>query len=125
MSKIQKIENGPLLVNTDRTVFVDCDQTLIDWSGSSEGDVVTLLNGECQTYTIRRMAANIGSLMLHKQLGHFIVVWSAAGFDHAKSVVEALGLMNYVDLIMAKPDIFIDDLPASEWLNESKRRWKE
>jgi len=129
VSRLYKEDGKPAVVKTDQTIFFDCDDTLIDWSpihpDDDMKDFVTLMNGAVQTYTVKRMEANIRSLMIHKQMNHCIIVWSAAGYEHAYSVVEALGLMDYVDLICCKPAIFYDDLQASEFMNESKRRWRK
>ena len=49
--------------------------------------------------------------------GRFIVVWSGNGVLWAKAVVEALGIQDYVHLVMTKPIAYVDDLPSNSWLN--------
>jgi hypothetical protein len=46
------------------------------------------------------------------------MVWSAGGVQWAKTVVNTLGLADYVDLIITKPSKFVDDLPADQVLGQ-------
>lgn len=48
--------------------------------------------------------------------GSFVIVWSRGGHAWASAVVEALGLMDKVDLIMTKPMAYFDDIPVEQWL---------
>lgn len=58
---------------------------------------------------------HIALLKQFKAQGKYIVVWSQGGYKWAEAVVDALGLRSEVDLIMTKPEYYVDDLPASEW----------
>jgi hypothetical protein len=60
----------------------------------------------------------------HKARGHKIVVWSAGGWEWAKSVVETLELTEIVDLVMSKPAWFYDDIPSSSFMPEHNRIYK-
>lgn len=51
-----------------------------------------------------------------KHKGSFVIVWSRGGSAWAGSVVEALNLEAYVDLIMSKPLVYFDDLSIEKWL---------
>src|ERR1017187_7464460 len=53
-------------------------------------------------------------LKQHKARGMFIIVWSKAGAKWAENVIDELGLLKYVDLIMTKPDHYVDDLPGDK-----------
>jgi len=53
-----------------------------------------------------------------KARGSFIVVWSAGGYAWANAVVKALGLEEYVDLVMTKPHAYVDDKQAAEIMGE-------
>ncbi len=55
-------------------------------------------------------------LMDHHSRGFTNIVWSAGGYAWAHEVVYALGLQDYVTLIMAKPLKYVDDLQAPEIL---------
>jgi hypothetical protein len=48
--------------------------------------------------------------------GYYVIVWSAAGGLWAKAVVDALNISGYVDLVMAKPEKYVDDLPSTDWM---------
>jgi phosphoserine phosphatase len=61
----------------------------------------------------------------HKFRGHTVIVWSAGGVEWAKTVVTALGLENYVDLVVAKPKWYYDDLQSHEFLPASSRVYHE
>jgi hypothetical protein len=51
-----------------------------------------------------------------KARGHTIVVWSQGGWSWAESVVKTLGIENLVDIVMDKPNWYIDDLPAEAFM---------
>jgi len=113
-----------VVVRNDKNVFVDCDDTLINHFVGipfDEKEHVNLNNGFPQVYKITRNEPNIRALKHHKQLGLTVVVWSAAGHKHAECVVKALGLENFVDFVMSKPDVYIDDKDCTYWLNGKKR----
>jgi predicted phosphatase len=116
-----------IVVRNDKTVWVDCDDTLINhFIGIpfDEKEHVRLNNGEIQAWKITRNEPNIRALKHHKQLGLTVFVWSMAGYKHAENVVKALELENFVDFVVSKPDCYIDDKDASVWLN-GKRRFYE
>lgn len=60
---------------------------------------------------------NIERLKTAKKTGKLVVVWSQAGYEHAKDIVEALELSKFVDIVMTKPQIYVDDLNANAWMN--------
>ena len=45
-----------------------------------------------------------------KARGYSIVVWSAGGSDWAEVAVEALGIEDWVDVVMPKIDFHLDDV---------------
>lgn len=53
-----------------------------------------------------------------KHRGSFVMVWSRGGKEWATEVVRALGLMDYVDLIMTKPKVYFDDTEVKDWLKD-------
>lgn len=53
----------------------------------------------------------------HHRGGH-IVVWSRGGNEWAANVVRALGLEEYVHLVMSKPIVYFDDVPIKKWLKD-------
>jgi len=64
---------------------------------------------------------HIEDLKVHHAKGNTIVAWSAGGFLWAKTVMETLGLDQFVSHYLTKPTILYDDLPPKEWLPHGVR----
>jgi len=75
-------------------IFVDVDQTLVDANGR-------LLNGARES--LQRLQA----------AGCHLFLWSSVGAQYARSVAERHGLTGLFEGFAAKPDIVIDDMPAT------------
>ncbi len=106
------IENG-------NSIFFDVDDTLIIHS-----DILSLELQERVTikdpyldleFTYTPHLSHINLLKRNYNRGKIIVVWSAGGALWAKSVIEALDLVEYVHLIMEKPTVYCDDMPIDTW----------
>lgn len=98
-------------LKSGRTVAVDCDETLLNWSYPSDANgLITLANedGQCKTYWPHHY--NIEFLKALKVQGYTIIVWSAASGKWATRVVKALKLEEYVDLTCDKLEFAMDDL---------------
>lgn len=110
----------PTIVNKESTIFVDCDDTLVMWGKAKEGEkVIAITNPHDGTQDyLRPHQGHIRVLKDRKARGSYIVVWSAGGFAWANAVVKALGLESYVDLIMTKPHMYIDDKKADAIMGE-------
>ena len=120
------------VLQCDNVLCVDVDDTLVSWepvpidpydlSGprcdradqSTVREVEIELEGETQKYWA--FEANIKSLKTHYHKGHSVVVWSGSGHAWAEAVVRALGLENYVELVMAKPRWLLDDMKPADFL---------
>jgi FMN phosphatase YigB (HAD superfamily) len=91
------------------TVFFDVDDTLVMWDENLEGSTVCI---ECDGHInhMVRNEGNIEELKRHKSRGVNIIVWSKGGYYWAEKVVHALGLDDYVDVVMTKPICYYDDL---------------
>lgn len=89
----------------------DVDDTLIMWSipeGYTGPLVETNLDG-FKDKGIPNFHA-IANLKKMKARGYAIVVWSAGGSEWAESVVKALHLEKYVNVVMPKIDFHLDDV---------------
>ncbi len=75
-------------------VFIDVDLTLVDEKGAIYGDAVDGLD---------RL----------RDAGCHLFLWSSVGVDYARSTAERLGLTDYFEGYASKPDIIIDDMPAT------------
>lgn len=122
MSKkqIRKIKIIP-----SRSVFVDVDDTLIKW----EIEGISFQNHpECITLdmfgTQKRflpMWSNINKVKSFYEKGYEIVIWSLSSKQWAEQVVKKLGLEDYVDFCVSKPDFYIDDKEADHFMLADKR----
>lgn len=107
-----------LYINTDFSTFFDVDETLVFWkTGVEEGDRQIQV---VDPYTGRYLdlvphERHIDLLLRKKSQGHIIIVWSAGGSEWARTIVNALGLQDSVDLVMAKPVQYVDDLAMDQW----------
>ncbi len=103
--------------NPEMVVTYDCDDTLVMWHKDIKDVNVNDPYGPVGSQiALKKHNKHIKLLKNHKAQGYFIIVWSAAGKLWADAVVEALDLKDYVDLTLAKPVKYVDDLPASEIL---------
>lgn len=123
MSKQKK----PTLIENENTVFFDVDYTLIyhkRWIEGIQNIEHDKENGECvlHDHRINMSLVYIPSdqhITLLKQCssrGRTVFVWSNNGYAWANLVVKHLGLEKYVDFIMAKPAMYVDDKKADEFL---------
>lgn len=115
--------NKPFVLRSDNIIYFDVDETLIFWKH------ITYRGVDPNTIDIpdpymRPAGAivravpnqrNIDLLKRNKGQGRSVVVWSAGGYAWAESVVKTLGLEEYVDLIIPKPSVYVDDRPMEDW----------
>lgn len=103
-----------------KSAFFDCDSTLVMWEGdvSFEGKEKSVIEIKCpyDNGVIRLLphSKHVQMLIGHARTGWSVVVWSAGGWEWAEAVVKALGVEQYVDIVMSKPVYAYDDLPLSE-----------
>lgn len=102
----------------DNNICVDVDDTLVSWAEADE-KTGPQPHPDCKLIEIEhegRSASywvypfNVQSLKTHHQKGHNVIVWSGSGYEWARTVVKALGLSDYVDLVMSKPRWLLDDM---------------
>jgi phosphoglycolate phosphatase-like HAD superfamily hydrolase len=75
-------------------VFVDVDLTLVDVKG-------------------KMLAGATEALNKLKNKGCHLFLWSTNGADYAQKVAQLNGLTGLFEGFVAKPDIIIDDMPAT------------
>jgi hypothetical protein len=126
-----------IVIENDNCIFFDVDDTLVMWdSGYVNEDssntiqikdpyfVPMLYGQQSASYTLVPHDKHIQYLKDAKiKNKNTIVVWSAGGWEWAKSVVAALELEEYVDAIMSKPKSYVDDLSCNEFMGN--RIYKE
>jgi hypothetical protein len=107
----------------DRTLYVDCDDTLVAWNISEYPDLPRL-QVTCFGYTSELVPnqKNINLVVKFAKLGYKVVVWSQSGSEWAETIGRAVCIDDYVSLYISKPSWYLDDLPATDWLN--RRIWR-
>lgn len=106
------------VIESTKSVFFDVDDTLVIWQFDDDEKNLAIDFGVRPGIT-EMAVPNEYHIKLLKEFaarGHTVVVWSAGGWEWAKHVVEVLGLEKYVDLVMSKPDWYIDDKPANYFM---------
>ena len=106
-----------------RVIFVDVDDTLIlsKYPIHREDEAIdiaiegSLLQGRFVPHKL-----HVQAVKNHKMWGNGVVVWSRSGYEWALAVVKALGLTDYVDVVMAKPFYYYDDKPCCKILGEHR-----
>jgi hydroxymethylpyrimidine pyrophosphatase-like HAD family hydrolase len=109
-------------IRRDQVIMVDIDGTLVKEISKNDSNLhhttVSIphpLRGNEATLRIP-MSKNIQLIKDMHTRGRFIVVWSAGGYAWADSVVRALNLENFVDLVMEKPIAYVDDLDCQDFM---------
>ena len=114
----------PVVFRQERTLYVDCDDTLVMWD-KSEFPPQSQIKVSCygaDSYVVPNKF-NINLLEKFRKLGYLVVAWSQSGGSWAEAVVKALGISEHVSLCITKPTYCLDDLPPSVWIG--KRIWRD
>jgi FMN phosphatase YigB (HAD superfamily) len=112
------------VIESHRTVFFDVDDTLVIWdwkefSPDGSGLIQVKDPGSNHFELVLPHDRHIKLLKQFKARGHTVIVWSQGGWAWAESTVKALGLESLVDVVMSKPDWYVDDLPASAYMGNN------
>ena len=129
------------VIKSNRIVYFDVDDTLILWDWKELGieDVAGLVavvdeNSGVAEYGLPHHR-HIHLMRQFKARGHTVVVWSQGGWNWAERAVKALGIENLVDVIIDKPNWYVDDLHANAYMErpvyldpmnplKDKRAWR-
>ncbi len=109
-----------MILKSDHNIFCDVDETLIHHDVKNTvylDEIIKIKNpytGKVREYAIHQRHVEL--LKSSKSRGRGVIVWSQAGHKWASAVVKALELTKYVDLVMTKPIMHIDDLPCTDWM---------
>lgn len=107
-------------------VYCDVDDTLVRWDyhfGEPKPGALEFVDPvDGKHLYLEVIQATVDALKRHYLRGHQIVVWSQGGAEWAEEVVEKLGLSSMVSAVLDKPTWYMDDIPASDFMPESKRR---
>jgi phosphoserine phosphatase len=106
-----------------KAIYIDIDNTLVfslrEYPHEVTHEVVKVGGRKFWVH-----APHIEMMRDFKARGHSLIVWSAGGAEWAEAVIVALKLTDLVDVVLSKPDWYIDDKKASEFMDESKRFYK-
>lgn len=108
------------VISQEAVVVIDIDETLVMWGKAKKNEKVihiTCPYGH-QQETLRPHKGHIKVLKDRHARGAYIIVWSAGGYQWANAVVKALGLEQYVNQVMTKPCMYVDDKEAADILGE-------
>lgn len=109
-----------LVLKNDMTAYFDVDDTLVMWGASPDDPKamqITSKDGLVSAW-VTPHERHIKKMIEHKVRGQLVVVWSAGGWDWAHETVKKLGLSQYVDLVIAKPQWAWDDLTPNEFIRQ-------
>jgi len=103
-------------------MYFDVDGTLVrpfksfeEESEATEYDSISINNTQMKINT-----KVVQDLQMCRTRGHVVVVWSQGGSSWAETVVKALGIAQYVDIIIAKPSWYVDDRSPGTILDDSR-----
>lgn len=110
-----------------RSVFVDCDDTLIMWSSNKYYKSNEAIELHFMDYKVKVSPndSNIAKVKEFYKKGYEIIVWSATGKEWAQLVVNTLKLVDHVDYCLSKPDFYIDDLEINQFTVPEQRIWNK
>ena len=103
------------MLEFENLVCFDIDDTIALWNAPNKDSIqVKGKSGKCNFFTPHeRHIKYLKQLKLQK---YTVLVWSAAGKEHAKLIITALKLQKYVDIIADKPSMYFDDKQANSWM---------
>ena len=108
-------------VKSDNSAFFDVDETLVFLSEDPHAkDVILIAIPGFPPNAVIPNLKMIEKLKNHKGWGNGVVVWSRSGWQWAKAVVDALGLQDHVDAVMAKPFYYYDDKKCCEFMHNHR-----
>lgn len=110
-------------ISDKRTAYFDVDETLIMWNADVNDKASVLVDSDDGCLVTYAHNEHIELMKNLKAIGWNIVVWSQGGPDHAERAIKALKLEKYVDIVMPKPEIIVDDIPFEQ--QYIKRVYKE
>lgn len=99
----------------DKTAYFDVDDTLVQWGHSTDPRAL-----EFDSYGFKEKLvpheSHIMFLKRQKNRGFTIIVWSQGGAVWAKEVIDKLGIADYVDLVLTKPFMYVDDKDSTHFM---------
>jgi FMN phosphatase YigB (HAD superfamily) len=109
------------VIKSQKTVYFDVDDTLLIPNyqniAHKPEDLVVINDPRSDLKKqFLKHARHIELMEQFKVRGHTVVVWSQGGWEWAQNAVYAMGIQNLVDVVLAKPDWYVDDLPSDVFM---------
>lgn len=106
------------LVKNVKLLYVDTDDTIALWDGSTYDNNLPLIEVETETgiTNLYTHVKNIKLIEKFYKLGYGIIVWSQSGAPWARAVSKTVGIDDMVTSYLTKPQYIMDDLPNSAWM---------
>lgn len=116
------------VMKSDNVAYFDVDDTLIIHfpigeippHRLDEAIVISIPDRPMFTAECIPHKDHIERLKMHKVWGNGVVVWSKSGWEWAETVVKALKLEDYVDVVASKPNYYYDDKVCCKILGEHR-----
>lgn len=106
-----------IIIKNEQIVCTDIDGTLVTKVDKKSPDTIKLKNPYSKTSGhYKKHNAHIELIKQYRGRKNFIIAWSAGGVLWTQTVIKALELEKYVDLILTKPGKYVDDLDCSAWM---------
>lgn len=103
----------PFLIEDGRIAYCDVDQTLVIYPGddgyAENTEAELLYIGPYRNTNIKPLVNNIQLLCELRAIGFKLVLWSQGGAFHCQRTADLLGITHLFDIIIAKPQLYIDD----------------
>lgn len=116
-------------ITPSKSVLCDVDDTILAWAlpGESfedhpEAIEMTTLSGAKVKYL--PMWDNIDTIKRFYERGYEVIIWSASSKEWAEQAVQKLGISDWVDLCISKPDYYVDDREVGHFMFPEKRLYK-
>ena len=109
------------VIKSTKIIYCDVDETLILWEWKDYTEDISKLvsirdpDSGVEVYGLPHNR-HIELLKQFKSRGHTVVVWSQGGAEWAERAVMTLEIDHLVDVVLAKPDWYIDDLHANAFM---------
>lgn len=105
------------VIENENVIFFDVDDTLIREPTEEEFKNFNFISFTNFNINVGKTPINKNRDLLRqfKARNYTVIVWSHGGYAWAKEVITKLGASEYVDYIMTKPRVYVDDISVNEW----------
>lgn len=109
------------VIRNERIIPTDIDETLVMHDNPLSYNKYITVEDPHEAGKYINLGVNQAMVKIlkdEKARGAYIIAWSRSGNAWAETIIKALDLTNFVDLILTKPLVYLDDKDASEWMRD-------